>query len=60
MLTKTWQLPSKTVASLSTETELYDETWQATLPTVDHYTLTVTCSTVTDSYTSDGNDPIIT
>lgn len=58
VLTKTWQLPSKTVAALSPETELYDETWQATLPTVDHYTLTVTCSTVTDSYTSDGNDPI--
>ena len=58
VLTKTWQMPSKTVAALSTETELYDETWQATLPTVDHYTLTVTCSTVTDSYTSDGSDPI--
>ena len=60
VLTKTWQLASKTVASLSTETEIYTEEWQATLPTVDHYTLTVTCSTVTDTYTSDGNDPITT
>ena len=58
VLTKGWQLEDKIVAAISTEQEVYTEQWQGTLPTIDHYTITITSSTVTDSYTGTGDDII--
>ena len=55
---KEGSLGDKTVAAITTETEVYDKKWTATLGMSVRYVLTVMCDSRSDIYEGDGTDII--
>lgn len=55
---KEGSLGNKTVAAITTETEVYDKKWTATLGMSVRYVLTITCDDRSDTYEGDGDDEI--
>lgn len=51
-------LGDKTVAAITTETEVYDKKWTATLGMSVRYVLTIMCDSRSDIYEGDGTDII--
>ena len=55
---KEGSLGDKTVAAITTETEVYDKKWTATLGMSVRYVLTIMCDSRSDIYEGDGTDII--
>ena len=58
VFTRSESLSDKTVAAMSTETEIYEETWTGTVGMSVEYDLTFTAGGLTATYTGDGDDVI--